>query len=111
MFLVLRLPLILAETFLRQGLATVEAVVRMLRGGTDEDDRVVPIVPASEPAPRYAGARSSANGGGAAAPRDRGPAAAPPPPTAEEAIARRRARDESARPPRTRRPAPAPRRP
>jgi hypothetical protein len=108
MFLVVRLPLILAETFLRQGLATVEAVVRLLRGGTDEDARVVPTVP--EPAPRY-GDRSSANGVDAAAAGERGPAAAPPPPTAQEAIGRRRAREESARTPRTRRPAPAPRRP
>jgi hypothetical protein len=99
MLLVFRLPLILAETFLRQGLAAAEAVIRLVRGRTDAD-RVVP----TEPAARYAGDRSSPNGGGAAvaepAPSRR------PPLSGEEAIARRRAREEAARPAPTERPAP-----
>jgi hypothetical protein len=103
MLLIFRLPFILAETALRQGLAALEALLRLVRGGEAEDDRFAAAAP--EPRVRYAGDRPAA-----VAPR---PAAAPgpPPPTAEEAIARRRAREAANRPPPPARPAPEPRRP
>src|SRR4051794_5186415 len=121
MFLVFRLPLILAETAARQGLAVAGAVLRLLRGGDADDDRVEVATPGA--APRHAADRRAAappaDAPSARAPRGpapsarptRGPAPAPAPPTAEEAIARRRGREAAAAPARPARPAAAPARP
>ena len=83
MQLLFRLPFLLLETVLRQGLSGVAALARLVRGETDDMTVAPTAAPPEPPEP----SRSFT-----------GESAGPTPPTAEEAIERRFAREEAAAP-------------